>query len=359
VNRGYNFSAGPAQLPESILQEVQAELLNWREQACSILEIGHRTKVFETLMQEMEQDLRDLLAIPENYHVLFLGGAARTQFAMVPMNILEKNQSAAHVISGTWSELAFEESARITSAYCLANSVDTSYSNVPFVDHNKIKANTAYVQYTPNETIHGVRFPETPDVKGLPLVADMTSCLLSEPFDINRYGLIFAGAQKNIASAGMTVVIIRSDWLERKPNMLLPIMSDYRTHAKYKSLYATPPTFNCYLAAKMFIWAKKQGGVEGLNIQNIKKANMLYDYIDSSSFYYCRVEKSARSRMNICFALTDPESTDEFLLHATQAGLYALNGHRQVGGLRASIYNSMPIAGVEALIEFMKFFAAR
>jgi len=359
VNRGYYFSAGPAQLPESILQEVQAELLNWHDQGCSILEIGHRTTVFENLMQEMEQDLRDLLKIPENYHVLFLGGAARTQFAMVPMNILEKNQSAAHVISGTWSELAFTEAARLTSAYCLANSVDTGYSNVPLIDQEKLQPNTAYVQYTPNETMHGVRFPETPVVGDLPLVADMTSCLLSEPVDISKYGLIFAGAQKNIAAAGLTVVIVRADWMHRKPEMLLPIMSDYRTHVKYKSLYATPPTFNCYLAAKMFAWIKQQGGVETLHAQNIKKANMLYDYIDASSFYHCRVAKNARSRMNICFALTDTNLTDEFLLRATQAGLYALNGHRQVGGLRASIYNAMPPAGVVALIDFMQVFATR
>ncbi len=359
MNRGYYFSAGPAQLPESILLEVQSELLNWHDQGCSILEIGHRTKVFEDLMQEMTQDLRDLLAIPDNYHILFLGGAARSQFAMVPMNILEPNQSAAHVISGTWSELAFQEAARLTKAYCLADSIDTGYSDIPYIETANLQSNTAYVQYTPNETIHGVRWPDMPEVHGLPLVADMTSCLLSEPIDINKYGLIFAGAQKNIASAGMTVVIVRSDWMQRTPMMPLPIMSDYRTHVKHKSLYATPPTFNCYLAAKMFKWIKQQGGVDCLNVQNIKKANMLYDYIDSSSEYHCRVEKKARSRMNICFALNDPTMEAEFLLGATKAGLYALNGHRQVGGLRASIYNSMPVAGVEALISFMKVFASR
>ena len=356
--RPYNFGAGPATLPTSILLDVQAELLDWQGQGMSILEIGHRTAAFQALMQEAETDLRELLAIPDSYHVLFLGGAARTQFAMIPMNLLSSGQQAGYLLSGVWSEQAYEEARQLTSAYCVASSASHGFKQSPDPVTWDLKDNTAYVYYTPNETINGVRFANTPSVGTIPLVADMTSCLLSEPLDISQYGLIFAGAQKNIAPAGMTVVIVRADLLSQRPAHPIPTMMDYRTHAIHKSLYATPPVFNCYMAAKMFKWIKAQGGVDALYQVNQKKSQLLYDFIDNSNAYYCSVDKHSRSRMNVCFSLTNPALQDAFLTQASRRGLLALSGHRLVGGLRASLYNAMPISGVEALIAFMKDFAA-
>ena len=406
--RPYNFGAGPATLPESILLEAQAELLSWQGSGVSILETGHRTPEFEQLMHDAEEDLRQLLAIPDNYHVLFLSGAARTQFAMVPMNLVRPGQQAAFLISGVWSGFAYEEASRLTSAYCLVPRPlypvvpaqagihswisidaseemdprlrgddkylrgddnnrflqDTALGNLPALEFTQapefqqklIRKNTAYVHYTPNETINGVRFSQTPQTGSVPLVADMTSCLLSEPIKITDFGLIFAGAQKNIAPAGLTVVIIRSDLLDRPSNPLLPTMMDYRTHATHHSLYATPPMFNCYFAAKMFKWIKAAGGVDALYEKNCAKAEKLYNYIDSSAFYTCSIEKESRSLMNVCFSLPKKTMEADFLNRATMRGLYALKGHRLVGGLRASLYNAMPMAGVDALIAFMQEF---
>lgn len=357
MNRGYDFSAGPAQLPERVLHEAQAELLNWEGQGCSMLELGHRTPAFEALLMQAQDDLRALLSIPDNYHVLFLGGAARMQFSMVPMNLIHPSQTAAYLLSGTWSQLAYEEAARLSSAYVLGSSGDGGYRAAPDFSSQAIQPNTAYVYYTPNETVHGVRFDRVPKGFEMPLVADMTSCLLSEPINIDDYGLIFAGAQKNIAAAGLTLVIVRADLLTHAPSTVLPYMLDYRTHVTHRSLYATPPTFQCYLAAKVFQWIKEQGGVSALSERNEEKAAALYDFIDASSFYRCDVEKRSRSRMNVCFSLTNAAYEDAFLRDATQAGLYNLKGHRLVGGLRASLYNAMPMEGVLALIAFMKTFA--
>lgn len=355
-SRPYNFGAGPAALPESILLEAQTELIDWQGQGMSILETGHRTPEFQQLMQEAEADLRELLAIPENYHVLFLGGAARTQFAMVPMNLIPAGQRAGYLISGVWSSLAYDEARKLKSAYCIASSGNKGFKHTPNPLNWQLRDNTAYVYYTPNETINGIRFAEIPSTGDIPLIADMTSCLLSEPIDISKFGLIFAGAQKNIAPAGLTVVIVREDLLESLSGTPIPTMLDYRTHAMHKSLYATPPVFNCYMAAKMFKWIKKQGGVQALYQINCEKAAKLYHFIDSSSFYQCQIKGSSRSLMNICFSLANPELETEFLAQADLRGLHALKGHRLVGGLRASLYNAMPMEGVDALIAFMQDF---
>lgn len=356
--RPYNFGAGPATLPESVLREAQAELLDWQGLGVSILEIGHRTKQFKQLLEDAEADLRALLQIPDDYHVLFLSGAARSQFAMIPMNLLKKGQTAAYLISGVWSKMAYQEACKLTSAYCIASSEKNGvFRTTPAFDPNALADNTAYLYYTPNETINGVRFAQTPKANGVPLIADMTSCLLSEPITVADYGLIFAGAQKNIAPAGMTIVIIQKDFIESLERLVLPTMFDYRTHIIHHSLYATPPVFNCYIAAKMFKWIQAQGGVDALYALNCDKAKQLYDYIDHGSFYSCCVEKHARSRMNVCFSLSNPSLEDIFLIQAEQQGLYALKGHRLVGGIRASLYNAMPMAGVHQLIDFMEDFS--
>lgn len=355
--RVYNFGAGPAMLPEVILKEAQEEFLNWHGTGMSILEIGHRTSEVINLLSTAEQSLRELLNIPKNYHVLFLGGAARTQFAMVPMNLLQPENEAAYIVTGIWSQMAYHEANLVKRAYCLANEEQGGFVSVPDPQNWIFKNNTSYVYFTPNETVNGVRFPYVPKTGEVPLVADMTSCLLSEPINIKQYGLIFAGAQKNIANAGLTVAIINEALLKKCPKPMVPTMMNYETHAKHHSLYATPPVFNCYLAAKMFDWIKTQGGVEGLFRQNCLKAAKLYQYLDSTDFYLTPVSREARSIMNICFSLHNTDLEEKFLNRANERGLCALKGHRFVGGLRASLYNAMPMSGVNALIEFMSEFA--
>lgn len=357
TTRIYNFGAGPAMLPESVLLAAQEELLDWQRLGLSILEIGHRTPEFTDLLIHAERALRELLFIPTHYKVLFLGGAARTQFAMIPMNLLAPDEQAAYLVSGIWSQMAFDEAARLKQVTCLANQVTTQYTTVPEPRDCRINSNYSYLYYTPNETVNGVRFPYVPKSQGVPLIADMTSCLLSEPIDVRDYGLIFAGAQKNIANAGLTLVIIREDLLEKIPNPAIATMLHYKTHADHQSLYATPPVFNCYLAAKMFDWIKEQGGVETLFRLNCEKAAKLYQYLDSTDFYVTPVDSQARSLMNICFKLHDSALEERFIVAAEQRGLAALKGHRMVGGLRASIYNAMPMSGIDALIDFMTDFA--
>jgi len=346
ARQGYYFGAGPAVLPEAILLEAQSALLDWNNSGVSILEVGHRSERFVALLKLAEDDLRELLDIPQNYHVLFLGGAARTQFSMIPQNLLSASKTqAAYMISGVWSSLAFEEAKRFGQAYAIEPGA-------------ACKPDTAYVYYTPNETIDGVRFADIPDTGDIPLVADMTSCLLSEVIDVSRFGLIFAGAQKNIGPAGLTLVIIRDDLLDIKPKHIVPTMLDYRVHAKHHSLYATPPVFQCYMAAKMFQWVKTQGGVDALYQINLKKAAKLYTYIDASTDYQCMVDDlSSRSLMNVCFVLQNKKHEAAFLAAAETRGLRGLKGHRVKGGIRASLYNAMPMDGVDALIQFMDDFS--
>lgn len=357
TKRVCNFGAGPAMLPESVLLEAQAELLDWRNLGMSVLEVGHRTHDVMELLAQAESSLRELLAIPQNYHILFLGGAARTQFAMIPMNVLGPKEQAGYLVSGVWSKMAFDEAQRLKAAYCVATGEPSAFTSIPDRRHWVFQKNTAYLYYTPNETVNGLRVPFVPETEGVPLVADMTSCLLSEPLDVSQYALIFAGAQKNIANSGLTLVIIRDDWIEKVSQSPIPSMLSYKVHAQHHSLYATPPVFNCYLAAKMLDWVKNQGGVSALYRANCLKAEKLYHYIDSSDFYVAPVNKRDRSIMNVCFSLRRPDLENRWIELAYQQGLAALQGHRLVGGLRASLYNSMPISGVDALIQFMIQFA--
>lgn len=359
TTRTYNFGAGPAMLPESLLKEAQEELLDWHGMGMSILEIGHRTPEFMSLLEHATQTLRHLLAIPQNYHILFLGGAARTQFAMIPMNFLHPHEQAGYLETGIWSKMALLEAQRLKKAYSMASDEQQGFKSVPDPQHWELKDNTSYVYYTPNETVNGVRFPYVPKTKGIPLIADMTSCLLSEPVDVRKYALIFAGAQKNIANAGLTLVIIRDDLLAKIPEPVVPTMFDYKIQIENHSLYATPPVFNCYLAAKMFDWVKAQGGVETLFRLNCEKAAKLYQYLDASDWYTTHINKEARSIMNVCFSLRKTELEDTFIQQAQLQGLCALKGHRFVGGIRASLYNAMPMSGVDALIDFMSEFARK
>lgn len=344
-------------LPEPILLEAQAELLDWQGSGMSILEVNHRSDAFQSLLLQAEADIRELLRIPDYYHVLFLGGAARTQFAMVPMNFLSPEAYAGYLVSGIWSSLAYEEACKLKHAYCVASSQADGFNKTPDPASWTLRDSTQYVYFTPNETINGVRFTQVPEVGSTPLVVDMTSCLLSEPIEIDKFALIFAGAQKNISTAGLTLVIVRDDLLEQLPEPVIPTMMDYRTQVAHRSLYATPPVFNCYLAATMFRWVKQQGGVEALYAVNCQKAARLYQYLDDSSFYTCAIEKNSRSLMNVCFFLNNQSLEKDFLMRAQERGLVGLKGHRLVGGLRASLYNAMPMAGVDALIAFMQEFA--
>lgn len=348
MSRGYNFGAGPSMLPESILRDAQEELLDWQHLGMSVLEIGHRSLPFTNLMQETQRLLRELLAIPDNYHVLFLSGVARAQFAMIPMNFLAEGEEAGYLVSGIWSNLAYEEAARLKKAYSIANT-----------EEKLVKPKSRYFYYTPNETINGIRIEKPSQLSGAPLIADMTSCLLTEPINVADYGMIFAGAQKNIANAGLTLVILSDELLASISNEKIPTMFDYRTHSRTNSTYATLPTFNCYLAYKMFCWVKEQGGVEALYKLNCQKAELLYDCIDNSNIYHSHLSKEVRSLVNICFTLTDSKLEELFLENAKERNLLALKGHRSVGGLRASIYNAMPLEGVEQLVEFMNDFARK
>jgi len=359
--RAYNFGAGPAMLPEPVLLEAQRELLNWQGSGMSVMEIGHRTEPFIRLMDELERDLRALISIPDNYHVLFLNGASRAQFSMVPMNLLNDTQEAGYLISGIWSDMAFEEACKIKHAYCLGSTKSQGFLTTPELLTEHVRENTGYVYYVPNETVNGVRYPTMPKISHLPLVADMTSCFLSEPINVSDFGLIFAGAQKNVSIAGLTIVIIRQDLLEQASakGEVLPTLMDYRTHVTHHSLYATPPTFNCYLAGLMLKWIKTQGGVQALYHINCQKAALLYQYIDTSDFYHCAVQDKSRSIVNVCFSIVNKALEDVFVAEATRHGLYALQGHRTVGGLRASLYNAMPLAGVQALITYMQTFCEK
>lgn len=354
----YNFGAGPAMMPEPVMQAAHAEWFDWQNQGMSVVEIGHRTPAFMAMMADAEAYLRQLLVIPEQYHVLFLGGPARAQFAMVPLNFLRNHQRGGYLVSGVWSKMALQEAQRLKAAYCIASTENTGFTHAPSPMEWQIQDATSYVYYSSNETVNGVRFAAVPKFgQHLPLIADMTSSLLSEPLSISDYGLIFAGAQKNIAPAGMTVVIVRADLLEQQSEIPIPTMLDYRVQAQHHSLYATPPAFNCYMAYKMFQWLQEEGGVAVMQQRNIQKSTKMYDYIDASSFYRCPIEKTSRSIMNVCFSLPKPEWEVSFVEQAAQAGLYALKGHKLVGGIRASLYNAMPMAGVDALLNFMSDFA--
>jgi phosphoserine aminotransferase len=358
VSRGYNFSAGPAALPEEVLRRAQAELLEWNGARASVMEISHRGKAFEALAAESERDLRELLSIPSSYRVLFLQGGATQHFAQIPMNIASRTQVADYVVTGDWGEKAANEAKPSVNVRIAATSQATNHDRIPPRETWDLDPNAAYFHYTPNETIRGVEFMDIPDVGDVPIVADMSSTILSRPIDVSRFGLIYAGAQKNIGAAGLVVMIVRDDLLARCPKGLPKILS-YAEQAAQGSMLNTPNTFGWYLASVVFKWLKEQGGVEAMAERNRAKAALLYSYIDGSGFYRNPVEKSARSWMNVPFTLPDEALDAPFLKESEAAGLLYLKGHRAVGGMRASIYNAMPIEGVRALVEFMQDFAKR
>lgn len=351
----YNFSAGPAVLPKEVLLQAQEELPDWHGSGMSVMEMSHRGKEFMGIAAEAEADLRALLAIPANYRVLFLQGGAHAQFSMVPLNLLGKKTVADYVDTGIWSQKAIAEAARYCNVNVVASSSDQNYTYAPAQSAWQLSRDAAFVHYTSNETIGGVEIFWTPDTGDVPLVADMSSHILSRPVDVSKYGIIYAGAQKNIGPAGLTIVIVRDDLIgQALPGT--PTMFDYKIHADNDSMYNTPPTYAIYIAGLVFKWLKAKGGLAAMEQANIAKASLLYDYLDQSAFYHSPVAKENRSRMNVPFTLQDSSLDERFLKEAQQAGLLQLKGHKLVGGMRASIYNAMPVEGVEALLAFMKAF---
>lgn len=355
----FNFSAGPAVLPKAVLQQAQTELADWHGSGMSVMEMSHRGKEYMGIHAQAEADLRELMGIPANYKVLFLQGGAHLQFSMIPFNLLRGKTTADYVYTGEWSKKAIGEAKKFCNVNVVADNKDKNCTYVPDFKSWKLDKEAAYVHYTPNETIGGVEFDWVPDTGKVPLVADMSSNILSRKIDVSRFGLIYAGAQKNIGPAGLTLVIVRED-LVGHANPSLPTMLDYKTHADNDSMYNTPPTFAIYMAGLVFQWLKKKGGIAAMETANIAKAKILYDAIDESNgFYNCPVNKADRSRMNVPFTLKDANLDAEFLKQADARGLLQLKGHRSVGGMRASIYNAMPLEGVQSLVGFMKEFAAK
>ncbi len=353
----YNFSAGPAVLPREVLQQAREELLDWHGSGMSVMEMSHRGKEFIGIAAQAEKDLRELLAVPANYKVLFLQGGAHMQFAMIPLNLLRGKLSADYANTGEWSKKAIGEAKKFCNVNVVASGDDKNFSYVPAFNTWRRDPDAAYLHYTPNETIGGVEFNWIPETGAVPLVADMSSNILSRPIDVSKFGLIYAGAQKNIGPAGLTVVIVRDD-LVGVAFPGIPAMLDYKTHADNDSMYNTPPTYAIYIAGLVFQWLKKNGGIAAMEKDNIAKARLLYDAIDASNgFYNCPVSKPDRSRMNVPFTLKDAALDGDFLKRADASGLLQLKGHRSVGGMRASIYNAMPLAGVQALVGFMGDFA--
>ena len=357
MSRVYNFAAGPAVLPEEVLKEAAAEMLDYKGTGMSVMEMSHRSKVFEEIIQDAEQDLRDLMNIPDNYKVLFLQGGASTQFAMVPMNLM-KNRVADYIITGQWAKKAAAEAKKYGKVNELASSADKTFSYIPDVSKIKASDDADYVYICHNNTIYGTTYHKLPDTKGKILVADMSSDILSEPVDVTKYGVIFAGVQKNIGPAGTVVVIIREDLITEDILEGTPTMLQYKIHADNKSLYNTPPAYGIYICGKVFKHLKKLGGLEAMKERNEKKAKILYDYLDSSELFKGTVVKEDRSLMNVPFITGDKELDAKFIKEAEEAGIENIKGHRTVGGMRASIYNAMPIEGVKYLVEFMKKFEA-
>ncbi|MDO8292421.1 MAG: 3-phosphoserine/phosphohydroxythreonine transaminase [Gallionella sp.] len=374
----YNFSAGPAVLPKEVLLQAQAELPDWHGSGMSVMEMSHRGKEYMGIHAQAEADLRELMGVPANYKVLFLQGGAHLQFSMIPLNLLRGKLSADYVNTGEWSKKAIGEAKKFCYVNEAASNTDKNCTCVPAFDTWKLDKDAAYLHYTPNETIGGVEFNWVPEVGDVPLVADMSSNILSRQIDVSKFGLIYAGAQKNIGPAGMALVVVREDLVGHAPSGL-PTMLDYKIHADNDSMYNTPPTYAIYMAGLVFQWLKKNGGIAAMEKNNIAKAKILYDAIDASNgFYNCPVNRADRSRMNVPFTLQNtgtlkdaPTSTSsgqastgsgldgDFLKQADARGLLQLKGHRSVGGMRASIYNAMPLAGVQALVDFMKEFAQK
>jgi len=355
MSRVYNFSAGPAALPTEVLEQAQAEMLDWNGSGMSVMEMSHRGKDYMSIAAKAEADLRELMEIPDNYKVLFLQGGASSQFAMVPINLLNGKKSADYLLTGQWSKKAVAEAKRYCNVNLIADTTDSKFTTVPEASSLKFDPDAAYVHYTPNETIVGVEFDYIPDTGDVPLVADMSSTILSRKIDVSKFGIIYAGAQKNIGPAGLTIVIVRED-LIGNADANMPAMFDYKTFADNDSMYNTPPTYSWYMAGLVFAWALKKGGMPAIEAINKRKAEKLYKAIDDSAFFSNPVDVQYRSWMNVPFILANADLDAAFIEQAAAKGLVTLKGHRSVGGMRASIYNAMPEEGVDALIAFMQEF---
>lgn len=359
MTRPYNFSAGPAVLPEEVLRQAAAEMLDWHGAGMSVMEMSHRGKEFTRIAAEAEADFRELLAVPDNYRILFMQGGAIAENAIIPLNLLGDKETADYVVTGAWSAKSFKEAKKYCTPHLAAGSLSGPYLTVPPAPTFQLSADPAYLFLCGNETIDGVEMFDLPDVgRDLPIVADLSSNILSRPIDVSKYGLIFGGAQKNIGPAGLTFVIVRDDLLDRA-SPLCPSAFEYKTVAANGSMYNTPPTYAIYIAGLVFQWLKGQGGLAAIEARNVAKAELLYGCLDASDFYVTRVEKPFRSRMNVPFFLGNESLNDAFLTEARAAGLLQLKGHKSVGGMRASIYNAMSIEGVAALVDFMKDFERR
>ena len=355
MTRKYNFSAGPAMIPQEVLEQAQAEMLDWNGSGMSVMEMSHRGKEYMSIAAEAEADLREVMSIPDNYKVLFLQGGASSQFSAIPLNLLRGNDSADYVNTGAWSKKAIGEANRYCSVNVASSSEDNGFSSIYPVESWDLNPDAAYLHYAPNETIGGLAFPWIPETGDVPLVADMSSTILSAPVDVSKFGMIYAGAQKNIGPAGLTIVIVREDLIGEAMD-ICPAMMNYDIQAKGDSMYNTPPTYAWYLSGLVFKWLKNQGGLKGIGEINTRKAGKLYDAIDTSDFYKNPVDKEFRSLMNVPFTLANSDLDGEFLAQATERGLVTLKGHRSVGGMRASIYNAMPEEGIDALVEMMQDF---
>ncbi len=355
MSRVYNFSAGPAVLPEEVLKEAADEMLDYKGCGMSVMEMSHRSKVYDTIIKEAEADLRELMNIPDNYKVLFLQGGASQQFAAIPMNLM-KNKKAGYILTGQWAKKAFQEGKIYGEAVELASSADETFSYIPDCSNLNITEDMDYVYICENNTIYGTKFHTLPDTKGIDLVADVSSCFLSEPVDVTKYGVIYGGVQKNIGPAGVVIVIIREDLIRDDVLPGTPTMLKYKTQADNDSLYNTPPCYGIYICGKVFKWIKKMGGLIAMKEHNEKKAKILYDFLDQSSLFKGTVRKEDRSLMNVPFVTGNEQLDAKFVAEAKAAGFENLKGHRTVGGMRASIYNAMPIEGVEKLVTFMKKF---
>ena len=354
-NRVYNFSAGPSMLPVEVLENVQKELLNYNGSGQSVMEMSHRSKDFQKIIDDAEANLRDLMNIPENYKVLFLQGGGTLQFSMVPLNLLRNSKKADYVVTGTWAKKAYKEATKFGDIKVVASSEADTFTWVPKITKEDIRPDADYVYITTNNTIYGTKYNYIPETGDIPLVADMSSNILSEELDVSKFGIIWAGAQKNVAPAGVTIVIIREDLIGHAPAEI-PTYLDYKIHDENGSMYNTPPCFSIYVAGEVFKYLKSIGGIKEMERRNVEKAQMLYDYIDGSKLFSCPVAKEDRSLMNVVFVTGNADLDKKFVAEAKEAGLVNLAGHRSIGGMRASIYNAMPKEGVEALIDFMKNF---
>ena len=356
MERVYNFSAGPSMLPESVLQRAATEMLSYENSGMSVMEMSHRSPVYEKIILGAEETLRRVMGIPEDYKVLFLQGGASTQFSAVPLNLMNGSKKADYILSGQFSTKAYQEAQKYGDAFAVASSKDKNFSYIPKTEAKDFRADADYAHICLNNTIYGTKFPYVPDTGNIPLVADASSCILSEPIDISKFGLVYAGAQKNMSAAGLTVVIVKESLLG-KARAETPTMLDYKVMANNGSMYNTPPCWCIYIAKLVCEWIEGLGGLTEMKKRNEKKAGLLYGYLDSQDYYFAPVEKECRSLMNVTFVTGNPELDKKFAVQASENGLVNLKGHRSVGGMRASIYNAMPQAGVEKLVAFMEKFA--